>query len=303
MLVEQAFFNLPEILLGSGYNYQEYEVGVVNALSLALLQTLNGRNINNPISCLQAERLYRTNGVYPNISDPRLFRADLFLNTSHIITGNKRLSLYGWRINYFLEAKFLRGQAKTKSDYKNASNKTANVPDFLSDLIRLAILPEEKLSKNSITGRYFLHIYDAPPKYYLPTKKREWLKKLTIEGEQNIQIKGLSSETDFVKKKLGNILDLELELNITNFRIAPVQDDSRNCYWFYLTRIDSIECNYSTNQFCLQKDRTYCYDDVTQYESIVSYVAQNLNISEKKSELIPPEEGENTIDEDENACA
>lgn len=48
MLIEQAFLALPEILHGWGYQDQDYEAGLVNAFSLALLQVLNGRNAPNP---------------------------------------------------------------------------------------------------------------------------------------------------------------------------------------------------------------------------------------------------------------
>jgi hypothetical protein len=44
MLIEEAFFSLPEILHGSGYQTQSYESGIVSALTLSLLQVLNGRN-------------------------------------------------------------------------------------------------------------------------------------------------------------------------------------------------------------------------------------------------------------------
>jgi hypothetical protein len=38
MLIENAFHYLPEILCGSNYAVQEYEAGIVNAVSLAVLQ-------------------------------------------------------------------------------------------------------------------------------------------------------------------------------------------------------------------------------------------------------------------------
>jgi len=58
MFTEGAFSTLPEILLGSGYQKQDYESGLVGAFSLALLQALNGRNIANQISCMQHEKLF-----------------------------------------------------------------------------------------------------------------------------------------------------------------------------------------------------------------------------------------------------
>ena len=63
MLTEQAFFSLPIALHGTSYQSQSYESGIVTALTLSLLQVLNGRNVQNPIGCLQNERLCRIYGL------------------------------------------------------------------------------------------------------------------------------------------------------------------------------------------------------------------------------------------------
>lgn len=63
MLIEQAFFSLPEVLHGTGYQSQSHESGIASALTLSLLQVLNGRKVPNPIGCLQSERLYRIYGL------------------------------------------------------------------------------------------------------------------------------------------------------------------------------------------------------------------------------------------------
>lgn len=97
MLIEQAFFSLPEILHGSGYQTQSYESGIVSALALSLLQVLNGRNVPNPIGCMQSERLYRRDGLYSVGGQARYLRADLFANVDRLYVANKRLSQYGSR--------------------------------------------------------------------------------------------------------------------------------------------------------------------------------------------------------------
>src|ERR1039457_333080 len=106
MILEQAFFALPEVLHGSGYQQQDYESGLVSALSQAVLQVLNGRNVPNPIACIQNERLYRPNGLYHGLDQPRYLRADLFLDVSRLHVANRRLSQYGWRHRIWIEAKF-----------------------------------------------------------------------------------------------------------------------------------------------------------------------------------------------------
>lgn len=63
MLIQQASFSQPEVLHGTDYQSQSYECGIGSALPLSLLQVLNGRNVPNPIGCLQSERLYRIDGL------------------------------------------------------------------------------------------------------------------------------------------------------------------------------------------------------------------------------------------------
>jgi len=170
MLIEQAFFSLPEVLHGSGYQHQDYESGVVAAFSLSLLQELNGRNVPNPIGCMQSEKMFRQGGDFRGCPGPRYLRADLFANFSRLTVGNRRLAQYGWRHNAWLEGKFLRRPDVALDTH--SPNKTSTVASFLADLIRLAVLVPERVGHDSFSGRYFLHVYDQPPEYYLTFHNR-----------------------------------------------------------------------------------------------------------------------------------
>ena len=156
VLIEQSFFSLPEVLHGSGYQTQSYESGIVSALTLSLLQVLNGRNVPNPIGCLQSERLYRNDGLYQPGGSPRYLRADLFADVNRLYVANKRLSQYGWRHHLWLECKFLRGQAGEVGN-QHAGNKSPATGAILADLLRLALLVPETASKTH-SSRYFLHV-------------------------------------------------------------------------------------------------------------------------------------------------
>ena len=143
MLIEQAFHNLPEILLGSGYATQEYQNGfeasIVAAFSLAVLQELNGRNASNPISCLMAEKRYRD-------LDEKI-RADLYVNLSRLFTGSEAYANFGFRFCNWIEAKYFR---KTRGTPPN----TQNLGSIVADLFRLVVLlPAEEHGR---AGRYFL---------------------------------------------------------------------------------------------------------------------------------------------------
>lgn len=58
MIIEQALMNLPETMVGAGFGHKNYEGSIVSAFSLAILQSLNSRNIPNPMSCIIAEYAY-----------------------------------------------------------------------------------------------------------------------------------------------------------------------------------------------------------------------------------------------------
>src|SRR5690349_8085630 len=156
MLIEQAFFNLPEILVGSGYAKQHYEAGVVSALSLAILQELNGRNASNPISNLVAERRFS--------DEIERLRVDLHVRLDRLYSGSKDYSEFGFRHSNWIEAKFFRlGKGNPPS--------TQNLGAVVADIFRLvALVPIEKVNENTnltITGRYFLHAYRGDPLKHL----------------------------------------------------------------------------------------------------------------------------------------
>ncbi len=286
MIVEQAFFHLPEIMLGSGYLRQEYEAGIVGAFSLAVLQVLNGRNIPNPLAHLQYERLFRDNGRY-SANVVRYLRADLFVNIEDLFVANRRLAQYGWRHYIWLEAKFLRGQ--TDSGTRHASNKTTYTANFLADLVRLAVLvPEqEDASRN---GRYFLHVYDAEPRWYLAYRRRPWLRALHLPGKQEIVLNRFDEEPQSVKEKVGDLAGLSIRMRVTNFVIEPSVSANRPCYWMYLTRVDSIKVTWGNELFTMALDRTLNGVDVLG-DRISPQVASRLYVAPDSLETRPPEEG------------
>ncbi|MGF1451199.1 MAG: hypothetical protein ACFB21_03875 [Opitutales bacterium] len=100
MLIEQAFFNLPEILVGAGYAKQDYEAGIVSAFSLAILQELNGRNAPNPISFLCAEKRF--------LGKNSKLRTDIHVKLGKLYSGSRDYSEFGFRFSNWIEAKFFR---------------------------------------------------------------------------------------------------------------------------------------------------------------------------------------------------
>lgn len=289
MLIEQAFFHLPEILHGSGYSLQEYEAGIVGALSLSVLQVLNGRNATNPISYLHHEKLYRDKGIYPGSSNPRYLRADLRVKANGLKTGNSRLAQYGWRHYNWLEAKFLRGQSA--SGTKHSGNKPAHAASFIADLLRLSILVPEKGNLSS-NGRYFLHVYDSDPTWYLTYRKRPWMRLLCQAGRQTITLKNLDQEPQTVTRLLGSFPGLELELNIVNYTIDPLDPSMTSCFWMYLTRIDKIKASLNGSQFEVLSNREIRLTSSTALDEISKFVAESINIKPASSDTLPATDDE-----------
>jgi hypothetical protein len=295
LIIEQAFLQLPEILHGSGYQQQDYEAGIVGALSLSVLQVLNGHNTANPISCLQHEKLFRKGGIFPGAQNPRYLRADLHLNIGKLFVANRRLAQYGWRHNAWLEAKFLRNQ--TGGGTKHSGNKPTHVANFLADLIRLSVLVPENTDSTS-EGRYFLHVYDSDPKWYLTFRARSWMKALCLPGEQQIVIQNMDQEPDTIKNLLGEFQGLSIRLGITNMVVKPLVTNNQPCYWMYLSRIDSIRAELNDHLFDLRHDRTIHKSTPEALATIASSVASHLHIDPKSAESTPPAEPEEHVEDE-----
>ena len=270
MLIEQAFHNLHEILVGSGYANQDYQKGfeasIVGAFSLAVLQELNGRNAPNPISFLVAEKRY------PDI-EPNL-RADLFVNLSRLFTGSEEYADFGFRFNNWVEAKNFRRTGGTPPV-------TPNLGSIVADILRLIVLvPKEDHGR---AGRYFLHVYRGDP---LQQKlinderedgtKREWVTKLLAAGDHEIADLELAKEKEWPSffQHLGKAFDsATCQLSITNYRIVPAHTKNNPSYTLILTRINSAKFVFSGTSMILNSDRTVAIGPVAAAPVIAAPVA------------------------------
>jgi hypothetical protein len=277
MLIEQAFYNLPEILVGSGYARQEYEAGIVSAFSLALLQELNGRNAPNPISFITAEKRFSKNIAK--------LRADLHIRLGALYVGSRDYSDFGHRHSNWIEAKFFRSG-------KGAPPSTQNLGQVVADLCRLVTLVpiENAKDKNgkptefTVTGRYFLHVYHGDPLAHLnPTRKkkgappRKWVEPLLTQGTSEIGDFELSGETDAFFTHLGKGLEsLTCSMKITNIKISPRHGAKQPFYTFVLTRIDEAETAFNGNKFAFTSDRKWTSAPKNCFETLQSDIASKI---------------------------
>ena len=211
---------------------------MVSAFSLALLQALNGRNVPNPISCLQTEKPFRGREGWPRPAPetPRYLRADLNVKLNRMKAGSKRLAAYGWRHDNWIESKFFRG---------GVPNKQVNTGMLLADLLRILTLvpstPDRKNLNNEITGRFLLHVYEGlDPVSYLQMNKqlgggserRKWLTPLLTSGRNQCESILLSNyEAGGILGEINpNLGELRIEFDATTFRIDPLVDLGRTSH-------------------------------------------------------------------------
>lgn len=280
MLIEQAFYALPETLVGSGYAKQEYEASIVSAYSMALLGELNGRNVANPMASIRAERKFMPS--HTNL------RADLNVIVSSIMTGSKALSQMGFRFENWIEAKFFRGNVAS----------TQNLGQIAADIVRLcALVPLEVGSDDRLlSGRYLLHAYLGDPIVFLaPRRKqrdapdRSWVEPLLSSGRQEIDSLELDNESDTFYRYLGRPLsNCRVALGITNFVISPPPTIKQPYYTLVLTRIDSGILEFHGRRFEFRNDRTYSVDPSGEFESFRESVADALK--EDRPQLSSAEE-------------
>jgi hypothetical protein len=277
MLIEQAFYNLPEILVGSGYAHQEYEAGIVSAFSLAILQELNGRNVPNPISFITAEKRFS--------KDIKKLRADLHVNLGNLFVGSKAYSDFGFRYSNWIEAKFFRRG-------KGVPPSTQNLGQVVADLVRLAVLVPLQRAKDKngndtnslITGRYFLHVYYGEPFEHLNparkkqgVEKRKWVDPLFKDGKSEIEDFELEGETAALFSQLGKGLStLKCSIKFTNIKITPIRDINQPYYTFVLSRIDEAKTLFNGRSFSFKSDRSFTCDPPGSFEDLQKDVASHI---------------------------
>lgn len=269
MIIEQAFVSLPELLMGNHYATQDYEAGLVGVFSMAILQELNGRNVAHPIQHLQAERRY----------DPASARrADLYVNIRRLMVANKRMSNYGWRHHNWIEAKFYRNKSTIQ---RHATSKATYQGQLIADLLRLTCLVPLSLATEDSNGRYFLHVYDDVPKYYLPYQDRLWVRAIHEAGRQDFVINQLTNESDTAKRQFGEGLDdLQIQATVTNLVNEPITTvGSRTHYWCVLTRFDAFSVTFGKLSFQIHANRVTWENQDGAYRHIARIVSERLGVT------------------------
>jgi len=230
MIIESAFYKLPDYFLTKETPELDYESQLVTYFVLSIFLELQNRGINTPYLNIQLEKKY----------PKKNYRADIFvkipwlkykesLRKKIIAAGYYQIFEKNW-----IEVKFFGAKERTKS----SSQKTMNVWTILNDLLRL----KSYIASNE--GKYLLIGFNRSPKEYLAfqtkkKKERKYLSQLFQAGEKKIKI-DVSQEG----KTLGSFEELtrhpSFTLNILTLTIEPKGAyclPDRPCFWLYLIKI------------------------------------------------------------------
>jgi hypothetical protein len=239
MLIEAAFYKLPELLISNFAHADTYEGTLVNCFSMSILMELNGRNTPNPYEHLHTEKPYPTTG-----EGQRRWRADLCLNLQGAIRLDGRMALYGVRELNWIEIKGFFESTRGSSD----PPKTIQAGRILRDLIRLALLPEELQGKIRQNGRYMLVVFANRPQASLPigsaNNERSWLRDLFTEGTSSLKI-DLLQEPDSLRRAIGPgffaVPSLQLHMEVHTHSFEPDGLIPSPVFFGYLLKLRSFK--------------------------------------------------------------
>ena len=254
MIIEEAFFKLPEILLGHTAPHDQYEHTVVNYFAMGVLTELCARNVASPISYITLEKPYVEK--FKRIAN---MRADMHIDLSGVKIKGLGHELYGIKPENWIEVKYFGGIGRSKGSEALVSN----VGKIAFDLFRLCLFVQEiPTPKRDINARYLLCIFNAEPSKYLAFKRkdgkiRDWLTQILGAGEQSINIlldnEAKSFKDGFSTKFANNIKtkSISLQLRTITYPFYPVRtkDEGRPLYWGYLIRI--IDFNILIDKYTL----------------------------------------------------
>ena len=232
MLLEGAFFKLPELILSNMQNRGKVEAMVVHYLATGLQMELNSRSVPFSYNHITVEKPYPVQG-----SSGSVLRADLLFDASGTIPSTCRLDQYGFKEKQWIEAKTFFTKGK-----KPNPPKTQNLGKILKDFLRLCLLPEELQGSIRQNERYVLLMFDAHPSKYLAYSKREWARTMFEEDLANFLI-DFKKEPKSLVKAAANLdqLDAIMELSFKKNSFQPLLETPLPIFWGYLFRIQKFK--------------------------------------------------------------
>lgn len=235
MIIESAFYNLPELLMLGSSDKETYEATLINRMAMGVLTGLTARNIELPMKRIHIEK------PYPDINKEYCpGRADLFIDLSSIYSSSFHRR-YGMNSDNWIEAKYFGGIGRQSS----AQAKTYNAGIIAQDLLRLCLFVKEERSKSRNNARYLVLLFNRRPEEYLSLQRnsvvQSWILPLLQPGRGHITI-DIQKQPKSCIKAIGKILyerkpKLIVELNYMTHLFEPLKVNIINAPWGALIRI------------------------------------------------------------------
>ena len=228
MILEGAFYKLPEILFSSHKPRHQYEGTLAGHFAMALLLELNSRNVLSPQSHIHLEHPYEVQET------GRIHRADLYVNLEGLLPGPVGLHPYGLVDHNWVEAKYFVSMARSVSQ-----SRSRNAAQIARDLLRLCLNTPEPRTSTRENGRYLLLVFNLDPARYLGLSAKRglpgWLRILLTPGHQKIRVEEPTLVSNF-------------SIDVTTYAFEPINPEALYYYWGYLVRVRAFDVKHGGMQ-------------------------------------------------------
>ena len=288
MLIEAAFFKLPEVLTSRFDHADTYEATLVSSFVACVMMELNARSVQNAYEHVVTEK------PYPTMSPgERRWRADLLLKLEGAVNVDDRRKLYGMRPLTWVELKGFFESTRSNS----TPPKTAMAGSILRDVLRVCLLPEELQGRIRQNARYTLVVFANPPRESLPFEassgERAWLKALFTDGKSAVDVK-LADEPESLRRAVGKGFvgdsDLHVSLSVRTHVFEPDAAVPSPVFWGYLIQIKSfsVVTPAGTVTFDDGPDDEWTADRIEELRVVRRYVAERIRSPEATKNVLEP---------------
>jgi hypothetical protein len=280
MLIEAAFYKLPEVLTSRFDHADTYEGTLLSSFVACVMMELNARNVPNAYEHVETEKPYPTTSP-----GERRWRADLLLKLEGAVNLDGRRKLYGMRELSWVELKGFFESTRSSS----TPPKTVLAGSVFRDILRVCLLPEELPGTIRRNARYVLIVFANAPRESLPfggpSRQRPWLDPLFTEGQSPVEVQ-LADEPESLRRAVGKGFvadpDLEVLLRVRTHVFEPQGAVPSPVFWGYLIHVKSFTVVTPVGEVTFEDtpDDPWPSDRVERLRTVRSYVVERIRSAE-----------------------